>query len=178
MDDRIGGGRAGPQAVEIVEVTSMHLGALGLECRGGRVGAGEPDHLYVDSLASAPADASPLELISSALTAITEFFPDDRRTWSRQRQAVIALNPPLKERELLKMARMAEASADALRARGIPDPAATLAAESGVTVFTVAFLQWIADGETRTLAEVERATLTELNTFATGLAGTGAQRPR
>jgi len=45
MDDRIGRGCAGPQAVEIVEVASVNLSALGPQGGGGRVGAGEADHL-------------------------------------------------------------------------------------------------------------------------------------
>jgi AcrR family transcriptional regulator len=127
-------------------------------------------HAFVDSVKAAPPGASPLELVASALAATAEFFPDERRTWSRQRQEVIVANPPLKERELLKMARLSEAVADALRSRGLADPTATLAAESTITVFTVAFLQWLADGETRSLAAIEHEVLAELGTFAAGLA--------
>ena len=129
-------------------------------------------HAFVDSVKAAPAGASPLELVAAALAATAEFFPDDRRTWSRQRQEVILANPPLKERELLKMARLSEAVADALRSRGLADPTATLAAQSAITVFTVAFLQWLTDGETRSLAAIEHEVLAELGTFATGLAKT------
>ena len=50
----------------------------------------------------------------------------------------------------------------ALRARGIGEPAATLAAESGATVFGIAFTQWIRDGETRSLAEIASDVLREL----------------
>jgi AcrR family transcriptional regulator len=125
---------------------------------------------FVDSLNAAPPEASPLEIVASALAATAEFFPDDRRTWSRQRQEVIVANPPLKERELLKMAKMSEAAADALRTRGIPDPAATLTAQSAITVFTVSFLQWLTDGETRSLAAIEHDTLAHLGTFAADLA--------
>ena len=127
-------------------------------------------HAFVDSVNAAPPGASPLELVASALAASAEFFPDERRTWSRQRQVVIVANPPLKERELLKMARLSEAVADALRSRGLADPTATLAAESTITVFAVAFLQWLADGETRSLAAIEHEVLAELGAFATGLA--------
>jgi AcrR family transcriptional regulator len=127
-------------------------------------------HAFVDSVNAAPPDASPLEMVASALAATTEFFPDERRTWSRQRQEVIGANPPLKERELLKMARLSEAVAEALRARGVAETAATLAAESAITVFTVAYLQWLADGETRSLAALEHEALTELGTFTAALA--------
>ncbi len=62
------------------------------------------------------------------------------------RQSVIDQNPALRERELHKLAGLATTVAEALRARGIGEPAATLAAESGATVFGIAFAQWIRDG--------------------------------
>ena len=68
------------------------------------------------------------------------------------------------------MAALAAAIAEALRARGIGDRAAVLAAESGVTVFGVAFTQWIAEGETRSLAELEREVIADLGELAGGQA--------
>ena len=124
--------------------------------------------MFVDGVAAAPADAAPLDIAAAALADAAAFFPDDRRHWSRQRQAVITANPALKERELLKMAALAGSIAGALRARGVADRAAVLAAESCVTVFSVSFEQWIADGETRSLAAVEREVLGELGALAGG----------
>jgi AcrR family transcriptional regulator len=123
---------------------------------------------FLDGVNAAPPDASPLEIVASALVASSAFFPDDRRHWSRQRQAVITANPALKERELLKMAALAGSVAGALKARGVAERAAVLAAESCVTVFAVAFEQWIADGETRSLADVEREVLGDLGALAGG----------
>ena len=122
---------------------------------------------FVDAVTAAPPTEAPLELVASALAATAELFTADRRDWSRQRQGVIAANPPLRERELLKMAALSAAVTEALRARGIPDPAATLAAQSGITVFEVAFLQWISDNEKRTLAEVELETFEQLRALTT-----------
>jgi AcrR family transcriptional regulator len=116
----------------------------------------------VDAAPSGP----PFDLIAAALTTTAEFFGEDRRTWSRQRNQVIQANQPLKERELLKLASLATALAGALRERGVADPAATLAAQTCVTIFSVAFVRWITDGETRSLAEVERDILTEFRTLA------------
>jgi AcrR family transcriptional regulator len=118
---------------------------------------------FVDAVAAAP-PGEPLELVTAALRTTAEFFPAERRDWSRSRQDVIAANTPLRERELLKMAALSAAVAEALRARGAPEPAATLAAQSGITVFEIAFLQWIADGETRPLFELEREVLATLTT--------------
>src|SRR5260221_8827861 len=58
-----------------------------------------------------------------------------RREYSRQRLAVIAPNPELQERELVKLAALASAIAGALRQRGLTDRAASLAAEAGIAVF-------------------------------------------
>lgn len=121
---------------------------------------------FLDGVSAAPPDASPLEIVASALTTSSEFFADERRIWSRRRDAVIAANPALKERELLKMAALATSIAGALRALGVPERAAVLAAESGVTVFAVAFAQWIAEGETRSLADVEREVWADLGALA------------
>jgi hypothetical protein len=59
--------------------------------------------------------------------------------------ALVAANPDLLERELIKLAALAEALADALRRRGVPDPAAAVAAESGVAILRVAMTRWTED---------------------------------
>lgn len=125
------------------------------------------EHSLLDGVAAAPPNATPLQVVGSALLASADFFPDERRIWSIRRQAVIAANPVLQERELLKLAALAAAIAGALRGRGVSEPAATLAAQSSVTVFAVAFGLWIADGEQRSLAEVEHDVLGELAAMST-----------
>ncbi|WP_328329463.1 TetR/AcrR family transcriptional regulator [Kribbella sp. NBC_00382] len=120
---------------------------------------------FVAAIEAAP-PGPPFDVVATALTTTAEFFGEERRTWSKQRNQVIQANQPLKERELLKLAGLATAITEALRKRRIKDPAATLAAETCVTVFAVAFGQWITDGETRSLAEVERDILAEFRTLA------------
>ena len=117
---------------------------------------------FVDGVAAAPADASALETVAFALDAASSFFPDERRPYSRLRQSIIAANASLQERELLKMAWLSEGIAAALRERGIPEPQATLAAESGVTVFGIAFRQWLSEDETRALAAIEVEVMNDL----------------
>jgi AcrR family transcriptional regulator len=117
---------------------------------------------FVDGVNAAPPDAAPLEVIASALRSAASFFPDDRRPYARMRQSVVDHNPALQERELHKLAGLATTVAEALRARGIAEPAATLAAESGATVFGVAFAQWIREGETRSLSDIASNVLHEL----------------
>jgi hypothetical protein len=54
--------------------------------------------------------------------------------------------------------------AGALRRRGVTEPAASLAAETGVAVFKVAFERWLDDAGKRTLAQHIRESLDELRT--------------
>ena len=128
---------------------------------------------FINGVDAAPPDASPLEAVASALHAAASFFPDDRRSYARMRHSVIDQNPALRERELHKLAGVAVAVAEALRARGIAEPAATLAAESGATVFGIAFAQWIREGETRSLAEIASGVLRELLDLTSAAAGSG-----
>jgi AcrR family transcriptional regulator len=125
---------------------------------------GQEDFLqsFIDGADAAPPDASPLEVVASALHGAASFFPDERRPYARARWSVIDQNPALRERELHKLAGLAVAVAGALRGRGIGEPAATLAAESGATVFGIAFAQWIREDETRSLADIASDVLTEL----------------
>ena len=120
---------------------------------------------FVRGAGDAPADATPIEIVSAAVAAAADFFPDDRRSYSRQRAVVIAANPQLQERELRKMSSLATALTGALGERGIPEPAATLAAQSGVTVFRVSFAQWIAPGSKRAFADIAREVFGELATM-------------
>jgi AcrR family transcriptional regulator len=119
---------------------------------------------FVDGIAAAREDASPLEVVASALRSAATFFPDERRAHSRTRQSVIDRNPALQERERHKLTALAATVAEALRARGVDEPAATLAAESGATVFGIAFTRWLR--EERSLADLAAEVLDELLTLA------------
>ncbi|MGH3500623.1 MAG: TetR family transcriptional regulator [Nocardioidaceae bacterium] len=128
---------------------------------------------FLDGVDSAPPGAAPLEMIASALQSAASFFPDERRALSRTRQAVIDQNPALQERERHKLAVLATTVAEALRARGVDEPAATLAAESGATVFGVAFTQWIGKGEKRSLANITSDVLHRLVRLHSSHSSTG-----
>lgn len=116
--------------------------------------------LMVDAVADAPATATPLEAVGAALDAVGTVFVDLEH--SRTRQLVIDSDSSLQERELIKRARLATAVTEALRARGVGEPAASLTAHAGTGVFHVAFVTWIADGNTRSYADIARELLVEL----------------
>jgi AcrR family transcriptional regulator len=126
---------------------------------------------FVDGVDAAPPDASPLEVIAAAVRGAASFFPDERRPYSRIRQSVIDANPALQERELHKLSGTAIMLAEALRARGIGEPSATLAAQSGATVFGIAFAQWIREGEERSLDDIASDVFHELLNMAGAAAG-------
>ena len=116
----------------------------------------------VEALAQAPAEASPVDAIAAALAKAGEFFDEERRPLARVRMSVIAANPELYERELIKMATLSAALAQALRARGVGDPDASLVAEAGIAVFRIAFAQWVGESETRGYVEIVNESLERL----------------
>jgi AcrR family transcriptional regulator len=116
--------------------------------------------LMVDAVAGAPPAATPLEAVGAALDAVGTVFVD--LDHSRTRQIVIDSDSSLQERELIKRDRLATAITEALRARGVGEPAASLAAHAGIGVFQVAFVTWIAAGNTRSYADIARELLVEL----------------
>src|ERR1700737_26980 len=111
-------------------------------------GEGALMELVTSHIADAPDSASPIGAVSAALQATGEIF-EGRREHARRRQAVIAANPGLQERELIKLASLAAAIADGLGRRGVGEATAKLTAETCVAVFKVAFDRWIsAQGDT------------------------------
>ena len=65
---------------------------------------------------------------------------------------------------------MAAAVADALRARGVGEPAASLTAEAGMAVFRISFERWIADPDGPDLAQLIRESLDQLTALTAGRA--------
>jgi AcrR family transcriptional regulator len=119
----------------------------------------------VEGLEAAPEDASPLAAVAAALEASADVL-GAHREFSRQRHAVISANPELRERELVKLATLADALAEALRRRGVADPEASLAAETGIAVLRVAFERWVSEPGEPELADLMRDSLARLSSLA------------
>ncbi|MEV7978762.1 helix-turn-helix domain-containing protein [Streptomyces sp. NPDC086519] len=117
--------------------------------------------LIVTAVATAPPSAPLVDVLGAGLDAASAMFAG-RREQVRRRQSVVAAHPELQERELIKLASLASALADALRDRGVPEPTATLAAEAGVAVFRVGFERWITAAEETDMAPLMRDLLEEL----------------
>lgn len=125
-------------------------------------GSEQLQQTMVEAAAQAPADASAIDAVAAALATAGEFFTAERRPYARVRHAVIAANPELHERELIKLATLSGALADALRLRGVQEADASLVAEAGIAVFRVAFGQWIADADEREYGEIVSESLVRL----------------
>jgi AcrR family transcriptional regulator len=113
----------------------------------------------VSAVESAPASAAPIEAVAAGIETGSDYLTD--REYSRRRQAIIAANPTLQERELIKMAALASAIAAGLRKRGVTEPAASLTAEAGTAVFRIAFERWLQETK-KDLRAVIRESMEEL----------------
>jgi AcrR family transcriptional regulator len=130
--------------------------------------------LFVTAVADAPESAAPLDAVAAALDAAAAMF-EERRVFASRRQKIIASNPELQERELIKLSSLAAAVTDALHRRGFEDPAAILAAEAGMTVFRVSFERWVDPANHHTLAKLIHELLAELRSVTSARSSTATR---
>ncbi len=124
-------------------------------------GAAGLEAFLVASVTEAPASLGPLDAAVAGVEAVGALI-QERETFARQRQIVIAANPELQERELIKLAALSAALADTLRRRGAGDPGASLTAEVAIAVFKNAFERWAGGTDQPDLPQVIRQSLDEL----------------
>jgi AcrR family transcriptional regulator len=117
--------------------------------------------LLVRAVAGAPASATAMDAVAEAFETAATFMAENPER-VRLRDAIVSANAELRERELIKLAALAAAVAAALRDRGIPEPAASLAAQTGVAVFKVAFARWIGGPGQPDLPGIFRESMEEL----------------
>lgn len=117
--------------------------------------------LLARAVADAPASATPMDAVGAALQAAGAMLQENPER-ARLRDAVMSANAELRERELIKLAAFASAMAGALRDRGVPEPAASLAAETGIAVLKVAFARWISEPGQPDLPGILRESMAEL----------------
>jgi len=119
-------------------------------------GAGALQELLVGKVSGAPASLPPIEAIATALAEVATVVFEERREFARQRQAIIAANAELRERELIKLASLASAVA------------ASLAAEAGMAVFRIAFERWTSEAGERPLSQLIQESVDELKLVTAG----------
>jgi AcrR family transcriptional regulator len=124
-------------------------------------GSQELQDLWLAGLAAAPAQASPLALVTAGLGPVADMFAE-RHPFARVRAQIVEANPELQERELIKLQSLAAAIKAALVQRGVSANAAILAAQAGVTVFHVAFAHWVAQEDPTAFRRLIDESLEEL----------------
>jgi AcrR family transcriptional regulator len=106
-------------------------------------GGDELEKALVTAIEAVPADTAPLPALLAAFPAAREVIRP--REFLRERSAVIAANPPLLERELIKLADLERALIAALVERGSDEQTARLAIDVGLAVFRLAARRWLDD---------------------------------
>jgi AcrR family transcriptional regulator len=130
-------------------------------------GADTLRELLVSTVAKAPESLAPIDAAAAGLEAAGALIQEGGEL-ALQRQAIITASTELQERELIKLASLASALAEALRRRGVNDPAASLTAEAGIAVFKVAFERWVEKPNEQDLSRLIRESLAELKAVTAG----------
>jgi len=130
-------------------------------------GSKDLEKTLVDMIANAPKDAAPFDVVAGAfeaaganLQALRDF------SHVRARHALVVGHAELRERELIKFASLVATATEALHARGVSEPAASLAAEAGLAVFKVGFERWVGQKKPQDLAAHIRAARDALKAVA------------
>ncbi|HVV14629.1 helix-turn-helix domain-containing protein [Amycolatopsis sp.] len=123
-------------------------------------GGEELEQLIVSRIDAAPPELDPLPTLLAAFTAVPEVVRP--REFLLERSAVIAANPPLQERELIKLASLSGAITAALVRRGCEPQLARLATDVGSAVLRLTAARCLAD-ERADFAEVLQASAADLH---------------
>ena len=142
-------------------------------------GSKELEKSIVDRIENTPRDTKPLGAVAAALEAAGALLQDRRDLhYVRARYALVTKHAEIQERELIKLASLAVAVTKALRARGVSEPAASLAAEAGMAAFKIGFERWVNEKKPRDLAAHIRAAVDALKGIAAEGGGKARATPR
>ena len=119
------------------------------------------------ALGELPPALPTIEAVRTAVEAVANVM-QGHRALSRERQRIVVAHADLQERELIKRATLTAALAQALQQRGVPEPAASLAADMGMAVFYVGFVRWLDDPAERELVDIVREGFDQLKAVAAG----------
>lgn len=121
----------------------------------------------VRALDGLPPALSTIEAVRIAVEAASSLM-HGRRALARERQRIVAAHADLQERELIKRAKLTASLSQALRQRGVAEPAASLAADIGIAVFYVGFGYWLDDPAGREFVEIVHEGFDQLKAVASG----------
>lgn len=108
------------------------------------------------SIADAPADLAPLDVLFRAFASVAPLM-EANRPFAEPRQRVIAAAPALAEREQAKLAALGAVLAAALSERGVEPLRAELTARAGMAAFARAATDWLDDPSTGLRDRLDRA---------------------
>jgi AcrR family transcriptional regulator len=128
----------------------------------------------VHELLQATDVVEPLQAVTQTLAGFNWESLASRES-HRRRDAMIASNPELLERELIKQQQMADAFSSALHQRGVDPDIAELAARVGIQVFRTAYRQWLEADDNADLATMTETVMGRLATIVP--ANTSAMSP-
>jgi AcrR family transcriptional regulator len=117
----------------------------------------------VEAVLNAPAGLPPLPALRKAFLSVAPIFEVDRAV-KELRHRIISSTPELRERELMKLARLTSAITDALEQRAAPPGLAFLAASCGTAVLSRARIQWL-EGSPSEYATLLTGAFTELESL-------------
>ena len=126
----------------------------------------------IEKVLQVPDGAGPLQVVTGALAEFDWENIAPRRS-QRTRHAIIAANPELLERDLIKQHGIMVGVIEALRQRGVDAETAQLAARVGIQVFLTAYQHWLEAGARPDVAAITDRMMSLLTTMVP----TGAPLP-
>ena len=122
--------------------------------------------LFADGIRAATPDATLTECLQAAFAAAEVAMTARQRAKAAQRVRVVVANTEVRERGLLKHARIARSISAALRERGTDELTARLAAEVGMLAFSIAVERWLGSDKDEPFPVHTAAALTDLRVRA------------
>jgi hypothetical protein len=120
--------------------------------------------VLVEKILQGPDVVEPLQVVTGVLAEFN-WESLESRDFQRQRHAVIAANPELLERDLIKHRSIAVGFTDALRQRGVDADIAQLAACVGIQMFITAYGHWLEAGDKADLATISESVMSLMATI-------------
>jgi AcrR family transcriptional regulator len=134
-------------------------------------GAKELEEGIVERISNASPEVPPLEAVVAGFEAAGAELEEQRAlSYVRARYALVTQHAEIQERELIKLASLAVATRNALHARGVSEPEASLVAEAGIAIFKVGFERWVNEVRPRNLAGHIRSAADALRAVTAGIA--------
>ena len=125
----------------------------------------------VQEILHAPDVVDPLQVVTRTLAGF-DWEGLGTRELQRRRDAMIASNPGLLERDLIKQQQMADGFSSALQQRGVTPDIAGLAAGVGIQVFRTAYRRWLEAEDNADLATITETVMSLLATIVPASAST------